>query len=123
MTPEAYFIISFVFVPIAVVCWMTAFTDLTGNEKQKLLISFFVILGLVYYVFFFYLLYFTDQSLIGVLIGATDVRYGIFVVSFYLIALVTALVTGFIFARKSRQSENPEIRLKGNFFFNWSDFL
>ncbi len=115
LSPEAYFIISFVFVPITLVCWMIAFTDLTDNKKQKLIVSFYFILCVIYYVFFFYFLYFTDQSLIGQLRGYTDVQYGAFVVSLYLIALVTALITGIIFARKSRHAENPEIRLKGNF--------
>jgi len=115
LSPEAYFIISFVFVPIALVCWMTAFTTITENKNQKLIVSFYFILGIIYYVFFFYFLYYTDQSLIGQLKGYTDVQYGALVVSFYLIANVTALVTGIIFGRKSRHSENPEIRLKGKF--------
>ena len=113
LTPEAYFIISFVLIPVALVCWMIAFTDLINYKNQKLIITLYIILGIVYYVFFFYFLYYTDQSLIGELRGHTDVQYGALVVSFYLIADVTALITGIIFARKSRHSENPEIRLKG----------
>ncbi len=115
LSPEAYFIISFVFVPIAVVCWMIAFTDITDNKKQKLIVSIYFLLSIVYYVLFFFFLYYTDQSLIGKLRGYTDVEYGALVVSFYLIANSTALITGIIFARKSRHAENPEIRLKGNF--------
>ncbi len=112
LTPEAYFIIGNVFVPVALVCWLIAFTDLTYKKNQKLIVSIYIIHGTLYLIVFFYFLY-TDHSLIGQLKGYTDVQYGPLVISYYLFADATALITGIIFARKAISSENPELQLKG----------
>ncbi|MGQ4875577.1 MAG: hypothetical protein ACP6IY_16030 [Promethearchaeia archaeon] len=108
-----YMILGNVLIPIALVCWMVAFTDLVYKSKQKLIITAFIIYGAVFYVIFFYLLG-IDPLLIGEVKGI-DVKYNTFVVIYSISVLFIVIITGILFTRESLKSEDPEIRLKGKF--------
>ena len=116
LTPIIYFLIGNIFVPIGLICWIIAFTDLVVNsmEKKKIIVIVFIIFGAAFYIIFFYFL-FTDLSMIGQLKGYTDVQYSMIIVIFYLIVIIVALITGIIFSLKLFKSEKPELRLKGKF--------
>ena len=116
-TPEIYFTLGNLFVPIALLMWLTAFTDLlVYKKKQKLILLIAAITGLIYYIIFFYFI-FTDVSVIGIMFNAVDARYELFPLIYLISVLLVFFVTGILFARVSMRSDNPEIKLKGKFFF------
>ena len=111
---EWYFILGNVFVPIALICWVTAYTDMVNKEKQKIPIALTLIFCVVFEVLFFYH-FFLDINLIGEisLLRPFSADLGDFLAILLLISFLILFVTGFKFARKSIKSENKEVRLKG----------
>ncbi|MFX0001691.1 MAG: hypothetical protein ACFE9Q_13625 [Candidatus Hodarchaeota archaeon] len=107
-----YFFIGNVFVPLAIILWLLAFTDFLYTEKRKLILSLFIIIGAIFEILFFIFL-FLDQSLIGELNGPVDVNYKYFIMVFLIIFLIIVVVSGFLFANLSLKSKDPEVRLKG----------
>ena len=111
---EIYLIIGYVFIPVALESWLIALTNLKYKKKQIPIIIFITVINVLYEVLFFYY-FFTDISMIGVLQGPVDVKYGIFMILSLIIFLIIAIVTGTLFAVASIKSDNPEIKLKGKF--------
>ena len=111
---EWYFILGNVFVPIALICWVTAYTDMVNKEKQKIAIGLVLIFSIFFEVLFFYN-FFLDINLIGVISPSRpfSVDLGYFLAILLLISFLILFLTGFKFARKSIRSENKEVRLKG----------
>ncbi len=111
---EWYFILGNVFVPVALICWVTAYTDMVNKSKQKIAITLILIFGIVFEVLFFYN-FFLDINLIGVItpLRPFSADLGYFLAILLLISFLILFVTGFKFARKSIKSENKEVRLKG----------
>ncbi len=114
LSKELYFIIENVFVPIALICWIIAFTDMLGKKEQRLAIILILIYSVIFEVIFF-ILFFIDIDLIGVidLSRPFSADYGIFLTVFLLISTIILLVTGLKFTQKSVKSPSEEIRLKG----------
>ncbi|MHA1149965.1 MAG: hypothetical protein ACTSR8_17140 [Promethearchaeota archaeon] len=111
-SPEIYFMIGNVLIPIFLLTWMIAFTDLLYKDKQAIILIGFVIYGILFEAVFFLFL-FNDPALVGVMEGPTDVEYQS-VMRFLLLSILVILgITGALFGRESLRSENPEIRLKG----------
>jgi hypothetical protein len=111
---ELYFIIGNVFVPVALICWIIAYTDMVNKDKQKIAIGLVLIFGIVFEVMFFYH-FFLDINLIGVISPSRpfSADLGYFLAILLLITFLIIFVTGFRFSRKSIKSENKEVRLKG----------
>lgn len=109
-----YFIIGNCFIPIALLAWLTAFTDMIGKKRQKSVLSFTIILSLAFEVLFFYFL-FTDIDAIGVInpLRPFTVDFGPFILIYLVIVILVMVLTGVIFAQKSVKSDNKEIRVKG----------
>jgi len=109
-----YFIIGNVFLPVALLTWLIAYTDMIRKSAQKKVILITVILSIIFEISFFTLL-FLDISLIGVInpIRPFTVEFGIFITVYLLIIIAVMLISGVIFAQKSVKSEDREIRLKG----------
>ncbi|TFG30634.1 MAG: hypothetical protein EU532_00670 [Promethearchaeota archaeon] len=116
LSPEMFFLCAYTLVPWATLSWMVVITDLIYKDKQKLILSIYTIFGIVYSLFFFYLL-FTNISLIGQLESPIDPHTGPFLTGYLLIILINVFITGFLFFRESRKSKDSEIRLKGLLFF------
>lgn len=108
-----YFIIGNCFLPLALLAWLTAFTDMVYRKAQKKVIIITVILSLIFEIIFF-ILFFIDLDLIGVINPSRPftVDFGLFITIYLLLVILVMLVTGVIFAQKSVKSENREIRLK-----------
>ena len=116
LSPEMFFLCAFTLVPWATLAWMVVITDLMYKDKQKLILSIYALFGIVYSLVFFYLL-FTNITLIGQLDSPIDPHTGPFMTGYLLIILINVFITGFLFFRESRKSQDPEIRLKGLLFF------
>jgi len=111
---EWYFILGNVFVPVALICWVTAYTDMVNKEKQKTPIVLILVFSVVFEVLFFYL-FFLDINSIGEIssVRPFSADLGYILAILLLISFLILFVTGFKFARKSIRSENKEVRLKG----------
>ncbi len=107
-----YFLIGNIFIPIAIVFWLLAFTEFLYSEKRKLILSIYAIIGTIFEILFFIFL-FLNQSLIGELNGPVDVNYKSFIMVFLIIFLLIVVITGFLFANLSLKSKDPEVKLKG----------
>jgi len=107
-----YFLIGNIFVPVAIVFWLLAFTEFLYSEKRKLILSIFAVIGTIFEILFFSFL-FLNQSLIGELSGPVDVNYKSFIMVFLILFLLIVVITGFLFANLSLKSEDPEVKLKG----------
>jgi hypothetical protein len=111
---EWYFILGNVFVPVALTCWIFAYTDMVNKEKQKIAVGLILIFSVVFEVLFFYH-FFLDINLIGVISPSRpfSADLGYFLAILLLISFLILFVTGFKFARKSIKSEDRDVRLKG----------
>ena len=109
-----YLIIGNVFVPVALICWVIAYTDMVNKEKQKIAVALTLIFGIVFEGLFFYQ-FFLNPNLIGVITQSRpfSADLGYFLAILLSISFLILFVTGFKFARKSVKSENKEVRLKG----------
>ena len=114
LTPQIYFLIGNLLVPIGLFAWMYAFTDLVWEDKQKLILIIVSIGGVFYEILFFYFL-FTNPHIIGVMRGPIDAEYKSFVLFFLLFGLILFVITGLIFAHQSIKSGNPEFKLRAKF--------
>jgi len=113
-TPELYFTLGNLFVPVALALWLTAYTDFLYKAKQKLILLIATITGLIYYFVFFYFV-FNDVAVIGIMFNSVDAEYKLFPLVYLISVLLVFLITGVNFARASIRSDNAEIRLKGKF--------
>ncbi len=116
LSPEIFFICEYTLIPWATLAWMVVITELMYKDKQKLILSIYAIFGVVYTVIFYYLL-FTNIALIGELESPIDPHNGPFMTGYLLIILINVFITGLLFFRDSRKSQDSEIRLKGLLFF------
>ncbi|MHA1491846.1 MAG: hypothetical protein ACTSRI_19605 [Promethearchaeota archaeon] len=111
---EIYLLIGMFFLPMTLIIWFIAFTDLLLKEKQKIILFVIAIYGVLFETFFLFFL-FTEPSVVGILHGPIDIEYGLLIQSYLFSVLVLTLITGVLFARKTLNVEDAEIRLKGKF--------
>ncbi|MFX1495054.1 MAG: hypothetical protein ACFFBZ_12280, partial [Promethearchaeota archaeon] len=111
---EWYFIIGNCFIPLALLSWLIAFTDMIGKKKQKIIITLTIILSIAFEIIFFYL-FFTDINAIGVInpLRPFTVNFGDFILIYLVIVIIIMFITGIIFAQKSVKSNDKEVRVKG----------
>ena len=109
-----YFIIGNCFLQIALLTWLTAYTDMIKKKAQKKVLIITVALSILFEIVFFSL-FFIDISLIGVInpLRPFTVNFDIFITVYLLIVILAMVITGVIFAQKSVKAENREVRLKG----------
>lgn len=111
---ELYFIIGNAFIPLALLTWLIAYTNMISKKRQKLVIGITIFLSIIFEIVFFYLLI-TDIDQIGIInpLRPFTVDFGIFITIYLLIVIVVMFITGLIFAQRSVRSEDKDIRLKG----------
>ena len=115
LSPQMFFIIAYTLVPLALVCWMMVIAELMYKEHQKVILLVYLIFGIIFEIFFFIIL-FLDYRLIGEFYTPIEVHNAPLMTGYLLIILINVLITGFLFFRESRKSNDPEIRLKGSLF-------
>ena len=103
------------FLPLLVLFWLTAFTDLLYNRYQKRILLFFLIYGVIVEILLISLLV-TNFNYIGEISGYFDPNYSLFIRLYQSSLLVLVGVTGILFARESIRSDDPDIKLKGKLF-------
>ncbi len=116
---ESYVIIGNVFIPLTLLFWLIGFTNLVYPEKTNVIRTIYIIVGLAFEVVFLSLLI-VNPSLIGVFSAESvmvhiDIEYKTFLLGYLLFVVLTILITGIIFGRKSLKTSDPEIKLKGIF--------
>ena len=111
---ELYFIIGNAFIPLALLCWLVAYTHMISKKGKSTILSLTIIISIAFEIVFFYLLI-TNIDLIGTINPARPftVDFGIFITIYLLIVIVIMFVTGIKFAQKSVKSDEKDIRLKG----------
>lgn len=109
---EIYFLIGNVFVPLAIILWLLAFTEFLYTEKRKLILLIFTIYGLIFEIIFFVFL-FLKSNLIGELNPPVDVNYKYLILIFLLSFILIVVISGLLFAQLSLKSDDPEVKLKG----------
>ena len=112
LPPTIYFLIGNLLVPLAIVLWLLAFTEFLFTEKRKLILLVFAIIGVIFEIIFFTLL-FINPDLIGHLNPPVDVSYNFFIMIFLFIFILIVVISGLFFARLSLKSDDPEVKLKG----------
>ncbi|GAH43809.1 unnamed protein product, partial [marine sediment metagenome] len=114
LNKELYFIIGNAFVPVALICWIIAYTDMINKEKQKITVVLILTFGIVFEGLFFYY-FFMDFNSIGEinLLRPFSADLGYVLIILLSISFLILFVSGLKFARKSLKSENREVRLKG----------
>ena len=113
---QIYFLIGVPFIPIGLLLWLTAFTDLVYKDKQKIILIIFAIVGVIFEIFFLYFL-FTNPSVIVVRFGTVEGEYLSFVIIYMLSVLGIFLVTGIIFVLQTLKVDDPKVKLKAKFLF------
>lgn len=111
---ELYFIIGNAFIPLALLTWLIAYTNMISKKRQKLVISITIILSIAFEIVFFYLLI-SDIDQIGIINPARPftVDFGILITIYLLVVIVIMFITGIIFAQRSVKSDDKDIKLKG----------
>ena len=114
LDPVIYFIVAYALLPFFIFCWLIAFTDLLYPKRQKLILTLFLIFTAIFEIHFFIVL-FTDPSSMGIFVGVFRIRWSLFMEIYFSLLILTAIVSGIMFARVSIKSHNPEVSLKGKF--------
>lgn len=114
LATEWFLIIGNVFIPVAVIAWIIAYTDMVNKNKQKLALILIIIFSIIFEVLFFYY-FFMDINLIGVIdpLRPFSPDFGYFLSVLILISILVIFFSGLKFARTSLNSENEEVRMKG----------
>jgi hypothetical protein len=111
---ELYFIIGNVFIPLALITWLIAYTDMIYKRRQKLIITLIILFSLAFEAMFFYF-FFTDITQIGEINPSRPftVNFGLFITIYLLIVIVIMFITGLKFASKSIKASDKAVKLKG----------
>ena len=116
ISPEMYFLLGYGF-PLGMVFWLTLFTELIYEDKQKLIVSLFILYWIIMEIIFFMFLL-TDTSLLGVFNRPLTPVMSPFLAIRSFITLILLIITGILFYRESHKSDNAEVRLKGILFLS-----
>ncbi|MBD3255126.1 MAG: hypothetical protein GF383_08530 [Candidatus Lokiarchaeota archaeon] len=114
LTNNLHIFIGYFFLPIGMLCWIRAFTNLVNLKKQRLIFISFVILEIFFTALFLYFLV-VNISLLGIVGEGFDISYGPVLLVFLLIHIVLLMVSGALFARESLKFGDKETKLKGKF--------
>ncbi len=118
LPPQIYFLIGNAFIPVTLLLWILAFTEiiLKKNKKIKKIIILIVytVIGIIFEIFLFYTV-FTDYNSIGELKGSVDVEYYGITRYYLMFTLLTLFISSLFGIIESIKSDNADIKLKGKF--------
>ncbi|MBD3195448.1 MAG: hypothetical protein GF317_10360 [Candidatus Lokiarchaeota archaeon] len=103
-----------IFVPFALVAWVYIITSFIYKEKRKIIIAFYSVVCGIYEVLL--LIFFAiDYRIIGRSTDRFNTEHELFPFIFQIFAILTALITGILFAKESMKSKEPKLIWKGRF--------
>jgi hypothetical protein len=114
LNSSLYYFLANAFIAPIHITWIYALTNLLFKKQKENLLIFFGIEAALFEIVFL-TIFFLDPDLIGDQKSAFVVEWAIWIQIYLLISIGLFLVTGFLFARASLKSENPELKLKGRF--------
>ncbi|TFG00665.1 MAG: hypothetical protein EU541_01640 [Promethearchaeota archaeon] len=121
LTLESYVIIGNVFIPLCLLLWLIGISNLMNVKRKKLIKYFYIAIGILFEIIFFFLLI-LYPSLIGDFSKESpaniDFEYRTFILGYLLFCELTVLISTSLFARKSIQSKEKRINLKGKFILS-----
>ncbi|MGV9173377.1 MAG: hypothetical protein ACOC35_12565 [Promethearchaeia archaeon] len=109
-----YLLIGNAFIPLFVLSWLTAFTDLKYTNKQKMVIALTTIGSIIFEVAFLLLLT-TNTILIGESLGHFQYEFRPFIEIYLVTIILIVLITGILLGLESMKSEDRKINWKGRF--------
>jgi hypothetical protein len=110
-----YLIIGNVPLPIFLLIWIWAFSELLYKDKQKILLGIFAILAVIFEVVFFWLYSMDTAVFLGEYQRVFQIEFKEFLTIYLVIFVIILLVTGVLFARNSLKSSEADVKLKGRF--------
>ncbi len=118
-----YLLLGNIFVPVFIFFLVAAFTEIYYNDKQKIFLAIFGIMGVIFEIYFLYFLI-VDPSVHGEIQGVVDIEFRGFLRIYLIFSIFIVLVVGVLIAINSIKSDTPEIKLRGKFlmaaFISWS---
>ncbi|TFF99988.1 MAG: hypothetical protein EU541_03535 [Promethearchaeota archaeon] len=113
------FIILYSFIPLAAFLWMDVFTNFLYQDKKKILLTIFGLLGLICECLFFAFLFIDQKILIGDFAYEQGIyfsaKYSNFIRITMPIFLAASFVTFMIFATNTLKATDLKVRLKSKF--------
>lgn len=114
MDPILYMFSGNIFLPVAVTCWIYSFASMVYPNIKNKIMMITLIICVPFEGYLIFLLIFNPNA-IGTIIGVFYYRPNIYILAFQIFAILISFITGIMFSRRSLQSEDPKIRLKGKF--------
>jgi hypothetical protein len=112
--PVLYMFLANAFIAVALICWIYSFCILAYPHLKRIILPIYLIICILYEIVFFIFLFINPQ-LIATQESIFYSRRTLFAVSIQVIGIITALITGILFAKQSMKSEDLKIKLKGKF--------
>ena len=107
-----YIFIGTILIPILLLIWLLALTNLIFVKRKKSILLSEIIIGIFFELVLLFLL-FTRPSLLGELKTPVDIQYKS-ILSLYILHVVLVLwLTGTLLGKNSLKSKDPELKLKG----------
>lgn len=107
---EIYFILGYGFT-FGILFWLLAFTDMVYKGKKNLIVGIYLVY-LIILTILFYVLLFTNASLIGTISGTIMPSHGIFLRIRNLVRLIILVISGFLIWYRTKESPSVEVRFK-----------
>ncbi|MFX0070602.1 MAG: hypothetical protein ACFFAO_05865 [Candidatus Hermodarchaeota archaeon] len=105
-----------IFIPIGVLCWMYSFCVLVYPKYMKpIMIIYSIICGIFEILIITFII--INPDLVVIIYSTFNSKYTLIPYIFMIFAILTFLITGLLFTKKSFKSEDPKIRWKGRFLF------
>jgi len=109
-----YILIGNLFIAPIHITWMYVISDFLYKEKKKIIMIIFSAEAIVFEIAFL-IIYSIDPSLLATQIGPFSMDWSPFIMIYLLISISLFCCTGLLFAKRSLQSKDETIRLKGKF--------
>ncbi|MFX1444978.1 MAG: hypothetical protein ACFFHV_16320 [Promethearchaeota archaeon] len=114
LTVEVYLILNNAFLPIFLISWLMAISEMVKIKRKTLFIMLYLVIALILEGIMIYYL-FTDVSKVGVMVSPVDVDFGIIAILHIAFNLCVFMISGFLFSFKTLKLNDPENKLRGKF--------
>lgn len=115
---QLFLILNNAFIPLAVICWIFAYTSLQKLSRKKEIRIGYLVISVVWEIIFFVLIFLNVEILYTFESTEAGIYYSkaqLPALIYPIIALLTALITGILFGKESLTSQDRVLRFKGIF--------